>query len=122
MLSMHYTTMIKADYRPQNTTVVIAAGRRMFWTAVFLVSTRYRPSSRRPTACWCPSIRQCAVVPMWPRRWRGVDGVVSQLHSLLAGLDLLMAVDGYPRIADVRAAGAQRNLIGYVHKARSGVV
>jgi hypothetical protein len=30
----------------------------------------------------------------------GADGVVSQLHSLLAELDLLMAVDGYPSIAD----------------------
>jgi lactate 2-monooxygenase len=36
------------------------------------------------------------------------DGVVSQLRSLLAELDLLMAVDGYPSIADLRAAGAQR--------------
>jgi lactate 2-monooxygenase len=38
----------------------------------------------------------------------GADGVVSQLHSLLAELDLLMAVDGYPSIADLRAAGAKR--------------
>jgi isopentenyl diphosphate isomerase/L-lactate dehydrogenase-like FMN-dependent dehydrogenase len=38
----------------------------------------------------------------------GVDGLVSQLHALLAELDLLMAVDGYPSIADLRAAGAQR--------------
>jgi hypothetical protein len=34
--------------------------------------------------------------------------LVSQLHALLAELDLLMAVDGYPSIADLRAAGAQR--------------
>jgi lactate 2-monooxygenase len=34
----------------------------------------------------------------------GADGVVSQLHALLAELDLLMAVDGYPSIADLRAA------------------
>jgi lactate 2-monooxygenase len=38
----------------------------------------------------------------------GADGVVSHLHSLLAELDLLMAVDGYPSIADLRAAGAKR--------------
>src|SRR5271154_5597060 len=36
------------------------------------------------------------------------DGVVSQLRALLAELDLLMAVDGFPSIADLRAAGAQR--------------
>lgn len=38
----------------------------------------------------------------------GVDGLVSQLRAVLAELDLLMAVDGYPAIADLRAAGAQR--------------
>jgi lactate 2-monooxygenase len=38
----------------------------------------------------------------------GADGVVSQLRSILAELDLLMAVDGYSSIADLRAAGAQR--------------
>ena len=37
----------------------------------------------------------------------GTDGVVSQLRSLLAELDLLMAIDGFPAIADLRAAGAQ---------------
>jgi isopentenyl diphosphate isomerase/L-lactate dehydrogenase-like FMN-dependent dehydrogenase len=38
----------------------------------------------------------------------GTDGVVSQLRSLLAELDLLMAIDGFPSIADLRTAGAQR--------------
>jgi lactate 2-monooxygenase len=38
----------------------------------------------------------------------GVDGLVSQLCSVLAELDLLMAVDRFPGIADLRAAGAQR--------------
>jgi isopentenyl diphosphate isomerase/L-lactate dehydrogenase-like FMN-dependent dehydrogenase len=38
----------------------------------------------------------------------GTDGVVAQLRSLLAELDLLMAIDGFPAIADLRAAGAQR--------------
>jgi lactate 2-monooxygenase len=38
----------------------------------------------------------------------GTEAVVSQLRSLLAELDLLMAVDGYPSIADLKAAGAQR--------------
>ena len=37
----------------------------------------------------------------------GTDGVVSQLRSLLAELDLLMAIDGFPAIADLRAAGAR---------------
>jgi isopentenyl diphosphate isomerase/L-lactate dehydrogenase-like FMN-dependent dehydrogenase len=38
----------------------------------------------------------------------GTDGVVSQLRSLLAELDLLMAIDGFPAIADLRTAGARR--------------
>jgi isopentenyl diphosphate isomerase/L-lactate dehydrogenase-like FMN-dependent dehydrogenase len=38
----------------------------------------------------------------------GTDGVVSQLRSLLAELDLLMAIDGFPTLADLRAAGARR--------------
>jgi isopentenyl diphosphate isomerase/L-lactate dehydrogenase-like FMN-dependent dehydrogenase len=38
----------------------------------------------------------------------GTNGVVSQLRALLAELDLLMAVDGYPSINDLCTAGAQR--------------
>jgi lactate 2-monooxygenase len=38
----------------------------------------------------------------------GTDGVVAQLRAILAELDLLMAIDGHPTIADLRAAGAQR--------------
>jgi isopentenyl diphosphate isomerase/L-lactate dehydrogenase-like FMN-dependent dehydrogenase len=38
----------------------------------------------------------------------GTEGVVSQLHAILAELDLLMAIDGFPTVADLRAAGAQR--------------
>ena len=38
----------------------------------------------------------------------GADGLVSQLRSMLAELDLLMAVDGYPSVADLRTAGARR--------------
>ena len=38
----------------------------------------------------------------------GVDGLVSQLRAVLAELDLLMAVDGFSSIADLRAAGGQR--------------
>jgi lactate 2-monooxygenase len=38
----------------------------------------------------------------------GTDGVVSQLRAILAELDLLMAIDGFPTVADLRAAGAQR--------------
>jgi lactate 2-monooxygenase len=38
----------------------------------------------------------------------GTDGVVSQLRSLLAELDLLMAIDGFQSVADLRAGGAHR--------------
>ncbi len=38
----------------------------------------------------------------------GTDGVVHVLRCLLAEADLLMAVDGYPTIADLRRAGATR--------------
>jgi lactate 2-monooxygenase len=38
----------------------------------------------------------------------GTDGVVSQLRSLLAELDLLMAIDGCPTVADLRAAAVRR--------------
>ncbi|MFJ6137216.1 alpha-hydroxy-acid oxidizing protein [Kitasatospora sp. NPDC092286] len=40
----------------------------------------------------------------------GEDGVVHVLRSLLAEADLLMAVDGYPALADLRADGALRRL------------
>jgi lactate 2-monooxygenase len=40
----------------------------------------------------------------------GTDGIVHVLRSLLAEADLLMAVDGYPTIADLRAQGALRRL------------
>jgi len=38
----------------------------------------------------------------------GTDGIVYQLRSLLAELDLLMAIDGFPTLADLRAAGVER--------------
>jgi len=38
----------------------------------------------------------------------GADGAAHVLRSILAEADLLMAVNGYPTIADVRAAGAKR--------------
>jgi lactate 2-monooxygenase len=38
----------------------------------------------------------------------GTEGIVSQLRAILAELDLLMAIDGFRTIADLRAAGAQR--------------
>lgn len=38
----------------------------------------------------------------------GADGVVHVLRSLLAEADLIMAVDGYPTLADLRAKGALR--------------
>ncbi|MGH8473809.1 MAG: alpha-hydroxy-acid oxidizing protein, partial [Gammaproteobacteria bacterium] len=38
----------------------------------------------------------------------GRDGVIHQLRSILAEADLLMAIDGYPTIADLRRAGLAR--------------
>ncbi len=38
----------------------------------------------------------------------GAEGAIHVIRSMLAEADLLMAVNGYPTIADVRAAGAQR--------------
>jgi lactate 2-monooxygenase len=38
----------------------------------------------------------------------GADGVIAQLRAILAELDLLMGIDGFPTIADLRAAGARR--------------
>ena len=38
----------------------------------------------------------------------GEDGVVHQLRSILAEADLLMAIDGYPAIADLRADAIRR--------------
>ncbi|MEU7015028.1 alpha-hydroxy-acid oxidizing protein [Streptomyces sp. NPDC046385] len=40
----------------------------------------------------------------------GADGIVHVLRSLLAEADLLMAVDGYPTLADLRAEGALRRV------------
>ncbi|MEV6329100.1 alpha-hydroxy-acid oxidizing protein [Streptomyces sp. NPDC051909] len=40
----------------------------------------------------------------------GTDGIVHVLRSLLAEADLIMAVDGYPTLADLRAEGALRRL------------
>ena len=40
----------------------------------------------------------------------GTDGIVHVLRSLLAEADLIMAVDGYPSLADLRAEGALRRL------------
>jgi lactate 2-monooxygenase len=38
----------------------------------------------------------------------GEDGVVHHLRSFLAEADLLMAVDGFPDLARLRAAGLRR--------------
>jgi lactate 2-monooxygenase len=38
----------------------------------------------------------------------GTEGVVAQMRAILAELDLLMAIDGFPTLADLRAASAQR--------------
>ncbi|HZZ47117.1 MAG TPA: alpha-hydroxy-acid oxidizing protein [Pseudonocardia sp.] len=37
----------------------------------------------------------------------GTEGVVAQLRAMLAELDLLMAIDGFPTLADLRAAGVR---------------
>lgn len=39
----------------------------------------------------------------------GAEGAAHVLRCILAEADLLMAINGYPTIADVRAAGAQRS-------------
>ncbi|MFI8961637.1 alpha-hydroxy-acid oxidizing protein [Streptomyces sp. NPDC053493] len=41
----------------------------------------------------------------------GTDGIVHVLRSLLAEADLVMAVDGYPTLADLRAEGALRRVV-----------
>ncbi|WP_406859227.1 alpha-hydroxy-acid oxidizing protein [Streptomyces sp. HUAS MG47] len=41
----------------------------------------------------------------------GTDGIVHVLRSLLAEADLIMAVDGYPTLADLRAEGALRRAV-----------
>ena len=46
----------------------------------------------------------------WALAVGGEDGVVHQLRSMLAEADLLMAVDGYPTLADLRSEGALRRL------------
>jgi lactate 2-monooxygenase len=38
----------------------------------------------------------------------GTDGLVEHLKAILAELDLLMAIDGYPTIPDLRTAGVRR--------------
>ncbi|MEU8758742.1 alpha-hydroxy-acid oxidizing protein [Streptomyces sp. NPDC048659] len=40
----------------------------------------------------------------------GTDGIVHVLRALLAEADLIMAVDGYPTLADLRAEGALRRV------------
>lgn len=40
----------------------------------------------------------------------GAEGAAWVLRSILAEADLLMAVNGYPTLADVRAAGAQKTI------------
>jgi len=42
----------------------------------------------------------------------GEDAVVHIVRSLLAEADLLMAVDGYPTLADLRVDGAIRRVPG----------
>jgi isopentenyl diphosphate isomerase/L-lactate dehydrogenase-like FMN-dependent dehydrogenase len=40
----------------------------------------------------------------------GTDAVVSQLRAMLAELDLLMAIDGYPSIDALRGGGTIRRV------------
>ncbi len=46
----------------------------------------------------------------WALALGGVDGVEHLIRSMLAEADLLLAVDGYPSLADLRADGAIRRL------------
>jgi lactate 2-monooxygenase len=45
----------------------------------------------------------------WGLALDGADGIVHVLRSLLAEADLLMAIDGYPTLADVRRAGMMKS-------------
>ena len=90
---------------------------------------RHAARRRRGVAatCRCCSIRASARAATWSRRWRWArarsasggpiptasrstarTGAAHVLRCILAEADLLMAVNGYPTIADVRAAGAVR--------------
>ncbi len=90
---------------------------------------RCRRSSRRQGTCRCCSTRACARAPTSSKALAlgasavglgrpyayalaigGEDGVVHHLRSVLAETDLIMAVDGYPTLADLRADGTIRRL------------
>ena len=45
----------------------------------------------------------------WGLALDGADGIVHVLRCLLAEADLLMAIDGYPTIADLRSAALMKN-------------
>jgi lactate 2-monooxygenase len=45
----------------------------------------------------------------WGLALDGTDGIVHVLRCLLAEADLLMAIDGYPTLADLRSAGLMKN-------------
>jgi hypothetical protein len=48
-------------------------------------------------------------LPSWVYSYvAGGCGDEAQLRAIVAELDLLMAIDGFPTLADLRAAGAQR--------------
>jgi lactate 2-monooxygenase len=45
----------------------------------------------------------------WGLALDGADGIVHVLRCLLAEADLLMAIDGYPTLADLRSATLMKN-------------
>jgi lactate 2-monooxygenase len=45
---------------------------------------------------------------VWGLALDGTDGVVHVLRCLLAEADLLMAIDGYPTLADLRSTALMR--------------
>jgi len=63
--------------------------------------------SRRSGSDRSRPLQATTSAPRWPRRGLaldGTDGVVHVLRCLLAEADLLMAIDGYPTLADLRRA------------------
>ena len=106
-----------------STAPITADARR---TAALPPWTRCRKWSRRRTACRSCSTRASAAVRRCQgpgagrhRRGRGppvrirpgpegTNGIIHVLRSLLAEADLIMAVDGYPTLKDLRVDGAIR--------------
>ncbi len=70
---------------------------------------RRRAQGRRPR---CDRRRSGTAAYAYGLALGGADGVVHVLRSILAEADLIMAVDGYPSLADLKAAGLRRVTAG----------